>query len=149
MENRLKFRVWSKQINRWISKEEWYFDFDGNIHFIDLCPESTGGKCSPIIDQNLFIIQQWTGLKDKNGKEIFEGDIVKEEFKASCANFDGREIICLPGNYFKNKFDIFVIKRDKNEITRLYFDRPNHIGIISDIKQTVIGNIYESPELLK
>jgi hypothetical protein len=67
-------------------------------------------------------IMQFTGLKDKNRKDIYEGDVVK---------FDA--------DYIKP-----MVVYWNNEMTGFYpliSERPNRI--------TVIGNIYENPELIK
>jgi uncharacterized phage protein (TIGR01671 family) len=75
-----------------------------------------------------FILEQYTGLKDKNGKEIYEGDIVKN------ANWIG-EVKFTDGRYF-----ITETKRTTNDELlywgTLYWDE-------------VIGNIHENPDLLK
>lgn len=75
------------------------------------------------IDRNT--LGQYTGLKDKNGKKIFEGDIVKD-------------ILGQIGQIvYKEKYSAFVV--DKWEVGyALWFDK----GI------EVIGNIYDNPELL-
>jgi len=70
--------------------------------------------------------QEFTGLKDKNGKEIYEGDIVKEE------GFDGKVV------------RIKEIKWVSNMNIGAGF---NHRDDGKYLK--VIGNIYENPELLK
>ena len=73
-----------------------------------------------------WIIAQYTGLKDKNGKEIYEGDVIKAESRLWQADFkDG----CFVGVDFKN----------------VAWDELVNIGYG---ETEVIGNIYENPELL-
>lgn len=71
------------------------------------------------------ILMQYTGLKDKNGVEIYEGDIANSKI------FGVSQI-----RYYKNSFTLWSFYGD---FARCY--------LTDDIK--VIGNIYENKELLK
>lgn len=77
------------------------------------------------------ILMQSTGLKDKNGKEIFEGDILKSN-KYITSVFYERGAYCV-------KFC-----RTTNTTVTM-----NVISFIEKYKTKVIGNIYENPELLE
>jgi len=71
-----------------------------------------------------YILMQYTGLKDKNGKEIYEGDIIGCE---NCMN-----------SYILWEDGAFCISGDNDVVAQ------------SDASQwEVIGNIYENPELVK
>ena len=83
-----------------------------------------------------FILMQSTGLKDKNGKEIYEGDIVK--YEAGC-NTVTEEVV-----YDKNYAGFGVKDADAN-IIFTFGELAEDIDL-SSIE--VIGNIYENPELL-
>ena len=83
-----------------------------------------------------FILMQSTGLKDKNGKEIFEGDIVK--YKSGCNTYT-EEVA-----YDKN-FAGFGVKDAKANVVFTFWEIAEDISLTS---LEVIGNIYENPELL-
>ena len=90
---------------------------------------------------NVKELMQYTGLKDKNGKEIYEGDVVQFLVdKTAEVGFgqvigDVESVRCKVGWRGLNIFDQFT------DVEGCVLD--------SDSQLEVIGNIYENPELLK
>lgn len=81
-------------------------------------------------DQRCFNIMQYTGLKDKNGNEIYEGDIVK---------------LCRSHGYsWLEKGTISTIEWDNDEQSYFLF---NKFRLTKNKKVEIIGNIYENPGL--
>lgn len=76
-------------------------------------------------------LMQYTGLKDKNGKEIYEGDIVK-----TSGMFSHSFVVC-------DRFAYFV------ELPRTGTNKYHQFIDASGQAHEVVGNVYENPELLK
>lgn len=132
MKREIKFRSWD-------SKEKRYIDlFDNNLWIRDdgIVSEITydydgDGKYDSSESPKLYILlEQYTGLKDKNGKEIYEGDIVKF--------YKGGEWVF--SEIFWNKLGMWCLKYVDGYINNFYLSPSNY---------EVIGNIYEHTELLK
>ena len=92
---------------------------------------------------NKMFLMQYTGLKDKNGKDIYEGDIlnIKTTYKNNMADlrFQGNtlvEIIFLNGSFVDKYTHTMIYKRILSIVSK-------------KIEYEVIGNIHENPELLE
>lgn len=107
----IKFRAWDKE------KKEWSSFIVGQVDY------STMITTLNVPENNNLIIQQYTGIKDMNGKEIYEGDIVSfsENDFTWVIEWDYLELMQLPGMSFHKNFSWVE----------------------------VIGNINENPELLE
>lgn len=79
------------------------------------------------------VIEQYTGLKDKNGKEIYDGDIIQEKGLLS--------LTCVEWDKNNARYITKVLDKSKCVASVFYFD------IIDALKCEVIGNIHENPEL--
>lgn len=128
----IKFRAWDKRGEYMItSKQGLYTALRNKMNIVkqDDGYYNNGELLKPISDK--YILMQYTGLKDKNGKEIYEGDMV--EITRPCILERG--IV-----QFVN--GCFCIKH-KETLLMLYQCE------INDFKLEVIGNIYDNKNLLE
>ena len=138
MTREIKFKGKSKRDGRWWFGNLCVKGTKGNTQIYD--PEY--GGCFEIDSDT---VGQFTGLHDKNGKEIYEGDILcirQHELNILRGAFRETEIICVVE--FRNGAFIPVMSNG------IGYNWSNFIyGVTPTKDYTVIGNIYDNPELLK
>lgn len=113
-----KFRVWCNNRNEW-EKDPVFLDKQGNL--FHMMRSGNLMQCRP----DTHIVQFFTGLKDKNSKDIFEGDIIKVEG-------------CYLAVIYDEKLAAFIAKNGWDDYLYALYK-----------KAEVVGNIFETPHLLE
>lgn len=130
MSRELKFRAWDSERNTY-DHEELLLAPNGDIlasRWQELCePESE------------YIIEQYTGLKDKNGKEIYEGDIVMLSGRVAKNKSTIYKVVW---DSFLTGFDLISLEPNKSDVGYLNETETEN-------RYEVIGNIHDNPELLE
>lgn len=139
MEDRYLFKAKRVDDGEWIVGGLVRYGFTGKEKYY-IVPDYASDLYAMEIDQNT--ICQCTGLKDKNGKLIWENDVVKATVKQNS--------LCQLSSYsdfyqisYQEKYCYFYLKKEKNN---LLFDG-NWSYYLKSIE--VIGNIFDNPELLE
>lgn len=126
MSREIKFRAWHKDLKKMfkigqitLEKGTWYFE-PNDRDFI--------GMSIPF--QPSFVLMQYTGLHDKNGKEIYEGDILKV--------------------YYKGMSEVGYVEYDNDycEYKIIINTDKDYFSLWKSIDLEKIGNKYDNPELL-
>lgn len=147
MSREIKFRVYSNYYKKYLDTSgegilcevhHLALKPDGKLYYADIGIEYPGtlSECPTLEwkeDYDDCVAEQYTGLTDKDGKEIYEGDIVLDYY-------DGD--------------DAFIVEWDKDTASFILTGTDNIASVsfdnfYSDKDLEVIGNIHENPELLE
>lgn len=137
----IKFRAWNKKSKKMYygNSNEWAEWFEAKDNPIGIINRILNGNYT----EEEYIFMQYTGLKDRDGKEIYEGDIVKTRRGVGIVRF-GDTYLTINGEYsiyyygFYIEYGKYILSSDEDMVQPL---------LSSGCE--VIGNIYENPELLR
>lgn len=131
----LKYRAWLKQYDVMVDDVTDMTFKEGNLEFIGR--RTSNGVSLQYCADDINLMQS-TGLKDKNGKEIFEGDVIAIEVDDTETPINAR--------VFQNsKIGVlmFHVFEDNEDVPMVELLEDNSVAF------EIIGNVYENPELLE
>ena len=143
MNREIKFRIWDVENKEMLKVQE--LDFEPTFYGgrIAIRPD----QYNDYFDTEDMILMQYTGLHDKNEKEIYEGDIIEFSYDIFTGNFDTKvgigTIEFLDGAFYIIPFEIEGKRVDDIENEEWFLLYTVNMDTLE-----VIGNIYDNPELL-
>ncbi len=129
MTREIKFRAWDNYSKSFVEDDEYLIGLNGKFYRMDFYSGIENYEDGNLIFNELdnITLSQFTGLLDKNGKEIFEGDIVEYNTKITSRR---------------------VVEWDDERVGFLLKVKGGYDGLMNYMEVTIIGNIYQNPELI-
>lgn len=147
MKRVIRFRAWDK------AHECYLYDVQGAYDMLSGCVKYENGEdavydeeCfAGFLDNDQYVVEQYTGLTDKNGREIYESDIVRVQ-----ETMDGGRIVCLEAiaSVFWNKERGCWGCEGEFEGHLADYAFGTELNMMGNVCE-VVGNIYENPELME
>lgn len=156
MKREIKFRAWDKENECYLYDiQDAYDTMSGHVKYDDGENACYDEDCfGDFLDNERYVVEQFTGMKDKNGREIYEGDLFEhrfgyvvfddpphDEMGTECGLVvleDGQFGVKIPGLGVYNLYGLLL--------------REGHLDNMSKddlFVMKIAGNIYENPELLE
>ena len=135
----IKFRVWNKQYMEFDIFDVWNPYCLENGHFMKI----EGPVGEEWTETTAAILMQYTGLQDKNDIDIYEGDIIVEKDSDFSICKNRKYQVIYKTSSFGDMYGLCLESLDKYPCNTRKFI--HHVS--NDC--TIVGNIYENPELLK
>lgn len=156
MKREIKFRAWDKENECYLYDiQDAYDTLSGHVKYDDGENACYDEDCfGDFLDNERYVVEQFTGMKDKNGREIYEGDLFEhrfgyvvfddpphDEMGTECGLVvleDGQFGVKIPGLGVYNLYGLLL--------------REGHLDNMSKddlFVMKIAGNIYENPELLE
>lgn len=122
----MKVRVWNKNLTKFLPKEEWCLDFDGGLIFVDTYRNNVNDFQVTLraVPKSSYVVQHFTGIQDDNGKDIYEGDILKNIGEVE---------------FYKGAFRVQFVDGSGYLCWHTFCSLKN---------LEIIGNIFQNPELI-
>lgn len=128
MNRTFKFRVWLSEENRFLeTKDGLFFKY----------PHNEMGEYIGDFIRDPYFVQQFTGIKDKNGREIYEGDILQR-----------------PESFLPNYFEVYWNEAAAKFGTKVHMRHNKMLAVYPVVtgdfdKCEIVGNIFENSDLIK
>lgn len=138
----IKIRAWHAPLKRMFTAEEMSYDQMAllpNGYFANIHSAST--RLSVIYPHETMLPLLWTGLLDKNGAEVYDGDIVRLKFRDGIERYS-YELGVVKWSEKSAAFKWFAIDEDPSDENNYWLTHAD-----ADWRE-VVGNIYENAELL-
>lgn len=130
-----KFRVWDEKRKKWVT------DFLINKFGFVIC--SNGSMFYDYVHETNVIVLRNTGMIDKNGIQIWEGDLVET---TAATEYSQNDLVYEEVTFHAGAF--YPICLQPNETWRVVGNIYNNDDLIGICRNPVIGNIYENTKLL-